>query len=221
MRMCFRSGLKVHEGDAVAFVAGAAKAGEQYDLVLLDAYNGANRVPTSMTCPGVARNNHACICTCYAYGSSKCRCSCSQYFMTVCIIVRTKAHTCLHVTIFFYLTSSGLQAGKHVHKTRIVHSLSAYMCWPATSPSRSWVVVYARSLPGDIVCRAGSGFLEDLAAVLHCEHGTLVMNLHGGRLPSPLVQLVQAASGNPLAGAGFDASSQEGAEVLRLSMLFR
>ena len=46
----------MHVGDAVAHVGAAAAAAVQCDLVLLDAYNGANRVPETMTTPGVIMN---------------------------------------------------------------------------------------------------------------------------------------------------------------------
>ena len=39
-------------GDAVAHVAAAAEAGERYDMVILDAFNGANKVPAAFTTPG-------------------------------------------------------------------------------------------------------------------------------------------------------------------------
>ena len=69
--------------------------------------------------------------------------------------------------------------------------------------------------------RWAAAFLADLAAVLHPQHGTFIMNLHGGSLAGPLVRLVQAASRDPMAGAGFDAASDSGSAVLRLAHLFR
>lgn len=64
-------------------------------------------------------------------------------------------------------------------------------------------------------------FLYSLAAVLHPEHGTFMMNLHGGRMPNPLVQMAHQASGNAMAGAGFDKDTRDGRNVLRCALMFR
>ncbi|KAK9786060.1 hypothetical protein WJX73_001619 [Symbiochloris irregularis] len=112
-----RAGLKVHEGDAIAHVTAAAEAGQRYDLVIVDAFNGNNKVPPEFTRDG--------------------------------------------------------------------------------------------------------RFLYSLAAVLHPEHGTFMMNLHGGRMPNPLVQMAQQASGHPMAGAGFDKDTRDGRNVLRCALMFR
>ena len=57
--------------------------------------------------------------------------------------------------------------------------------------------------------------------MLHPEHGTLIMNIHGGFLPNPLQQLRARLSNSSFAGAGFDPASSQGAEVLRLVHLYR
>ena len=68
---------------------------------------------------------------------------------------------------------------------------------------------------------AGSPFMRALPQVLHPAHGSVLVNIHGGRLRNPLQRLASALSRDPYAGAGFDPSSEAGAEVVRLSLLYR
>ena len=64
--------------------------------------------------------------------------------------------------------------------------------------------------------------MRALPDVLHPRHGTVLMNLHGGPMPSLGRQLISWATGGPYAGAGFDpAGSSQGAEVVRMTRLYR
>ena len=63
---------------------------------------------------------------------------------------------------------------------------------------------------------------EDLAAALHPEHGTLIMNLHGGGRPAPsLGRMLGAVFGRRAPTPGYDPTSAAGAAVQQAAMCFR
>ncbi|KAK9808659.1 hypothetical protein WJX72_001506 [[Myrmecia] bisecta] len=68
---------------------------------------------------------------------------------------------------------------------------------------------------------SGVPFLDNLAAALHPDHGTVIMNLHGGGArTSPLTLLWKAAvASDP--GPGYELTTPEGAAVDRTARLFR
>lgn len=66
-------------------------------------------------------------------------------------------------------------------------------------------------LKADLPTFAGGCFLQALPHVLHPEHGTIVINVHGGRISSAY-NFLTLIRPNP----GFDESSDSGKSVLRL-----
>ena len=64
--------------------------------------------------------------------------------------------------------------------------------------------------------------MKDLAAAMDPEHGTLIMNLHGGGRPAPsLARLLNAIFGKRGPHPSYDPTSAAGAAVQKAAMCFR
>lgn len=188
----------MQEGDALEYIAAAARDGKQYDIVLLDAYNGANRVPPIFTKSG--QPDACCEHMSMAFHCSMHRRHCEQ----IAAMQITDQQSCK--------TGQAMQYASEAH---------GWMMHPYMPANLKMHVQRAKWHPNVGMLHADSSFIPDLAAVLQPEHGTFLMNLHGGKLPNPLVQLAQSFSADPMAGAGFDPSTREGDEVSRLSSMYR
>lgn len=75
-----------------------------------------------------------------------------------------------------------------------------------------------------LVALAGSPFLEQLAAALHPQHGTVIINLHGGGRPRPTISSVLGrllGMSNDASSRGYVLSSTQGQALQQTLQLFR
>lgn len=75
------------------------------------------------------------------------------------------------------------------------------------------------------VCHADSAVLDALSKVLHPEHGTLVMNLHGGGMPAVNALVALFTSRLPFvsqsAPSGYHRNTEKGRAVQQITQNLR
>ena len=91
------------------------------------------------------------------------------------------------------------------------------------APSSQCAQLHTPSWTG-LTALAGSPFLEHLAAALHLQHGTVIINLHGGGRPRPTISNLLGrllGMSNYATSRGYVPSSTQGKALQQTLQLFR
>ena len=189
-----RPGLTLQVQDALDYVRAAHADGAVYDLVLVDAFDGQDQIPAAFTSAGMLLLLQCMLCaTSAVLVSRRRRCHAHARWQTVLRVERPMRPPAIEPCRHIILAD---KTACHTLATCFHHGLR-------------------------LTHAAGSTFMACLPEMLHPRHGTLIMNIHGGFLPNPLRQMRAKLSGSSFANAGFDPTSNQGAEVLRLAHLYR